>query len=69
VLVCASREGELSFWVPPGAVGEKERREWTMTDVVHTERREIRLARCSSAKKTVLGMCPRSFIDVEVDGF
>ena len=49
VLLCATSGGELSFCTPEND------QQWIMTGSVHTGRRDIRLARCSSAKKTVLG--------------
>jgi hypothetical protein len=47
-LLVISQDGELSFWARDGAGG------WLRTGRVATGRRDIRLARCSSAKKTVL---------------
>jgi len=58
VLVSVSDDGVLSFWVPEteSAIPTKhEKSRWRCTGSVHTERKDIRLARCSSAKKTVLG--------------
>ena len=58
VLVSISNEGELAFWVPEPespCTQESERGKWRCTGSVHTSRKEIRMARCSSAKKTVLG--------------
>lgn len=49
MILCATSDGELSFWAPESD------NEWSCTGRVHTGRRKIRLARCSSAKKTVLG--------------
>jgi hypothetical protein len=50
MLLCASSEGVLSFWAPENDC------QWVMTGRVPTGRHQIRLARCSSAKKTVLGI-------------
>lgn len=58
VLVSISSDGLLSFWIPEiesDSLPESERGKWRCTGSVHTGRRNIRLARCSSAKKTVLG--------------
>jgi hypothetical protein len=49
MFLCASSEGELTFWAPENET------EWTRTGIVHTSRQKITMARCSSAKKTVLG--------------
>ncbi|KAI9513046.1 RAVE protein 1 C terminal-domain-containing protein [Russula earlei] len=49
VLLSIGRDGELMFWVPEGR-----RTGWRCTGRVRTGRTRIRMARCSSAKKTVL---------------
>lgn len=59
VLISISNEGELAFWIPEPespSTPESERGKWRCTGSVHTGRKDIRMARCSSAKKTVLGM-------------
>lgn len=58
VLVSISAEGELSFWNPDPETSTSlasDRGKWQCTGSVHTGRKDIRMARCSSAKKTVLG--------------
>lgn len=55
VLVSISTEGELSFWIPEPELSTSDRGKWRSTGSVHTNRQNIRMARCSSAKKTVLG--------------
>jgi rabconnectin-3a len=58
VLVSISTEGELAFWIPVPETSttlESDRGKWQCTGLVHTSRKDIRMARCSSAKKTVLG--------------
>jgi hypothetical protein len=53
VLLSVGRNGELMFWVPDGnGTG------WRRTGRVRTGRTSIRMARCSSAKKTVLSVSP-----------
>ena len=64
VLLSVSEFGELRFWVP--SVGPSVTREadgsnaagggWRCTGRVRTERRGFNRARCSSAKKTALGL-------------
>ncbi|KAF8578745.1 hypothetical protein K439DRAFT_1361373 [Ramaria rubella] len=57
VLVSISEDGELSFWIPEPAShsnSEIPREKWLCTGSVRTGRNNIRMARCSSAKKTVL---------------
>lgn len=55
VLLSVGSDGELMFWVPEGkGIG------WRCTGSVRTGRKDIRVARCSSAKKTVLSTCPHS---------
>lgn len=53
VLLSVSADGQLSFWVtedpPKSSTG------WKCTGTVTTNRSSIRMARCSSAKKTALG--------------
>ena len=49
VLLSVGRAGELMFWVP-----EEKRGGWRCTGKVRTARENIRVAQCSSAKKTVL---------------
>ncbi|KAH9064341.1 RAVE protein 1 C terminal-domain-containing protein [Lactarius vividus] len=54
VLLSVGRDGELMFWVPDGnGTG------WRRTGRLRTGRTNIRMARCSSAKKTVL-IVPRA---------
>ncbi|KAH8982607.1 RAVE protein 1 C terminal-domain-containing protein [Lactarius akahatsu] len=54
VLLSVGRDGELMFWVPDGnGTG------WRRTGRLRTGRTSIRMARCSSAKKTVL-IVPRA---------
>ena len=53
VLLSVSEEGGLAFWIPtegPGLV------EWRCTVRVRTGKTGISIARCGSAKKSVLGM-------------
>ncbi|KAF8500659.1 WD repeat-containing protein [Hysterangium stoloniferum] len=57
VLMSISTDGVLSFWVPGAELGsspECDRGKWRCTGSVHTLRQDIRMARCSSTKKTVL---------------
>jgi hypothetical protein len=49
VLLSIGSDGELMFWVPEG-----KRVGWRCTGKVRTGRTNLRMARCSSAKKTVL---------------
>ena len=49
VLLSVGRDGDLMFWVPEG-----KKISWRCTGRVRTGRTNIRMARCSSAKKTVL---------------
>jgi len=49
VLLSVGKDGELMFWVPEG-----EGTGWRCTGRVRTGRSSIRMAQCSSAKKTVL---------------
>jgi hypothetical protein len=49
VLLSVGGNGDLIFWVPGG-----KKISWRCTGRVHTGRTNIRMARCSSAKKTVL---------------
>lgn len=51
VLLSVGSDGELMFWVP-----EEKRSGWRCTGKVRTGRKNIRMARCSSAKKTVLSV-------------
>jgi len=51
VLLSVSRSGELVFWVPD----ENADGSWRRTGYVRTGRTGISMARCSSAKKSVLG--------------
>ena len=53
VLLSVGKDGELMFWVP-GGNGTC----WRRTGRVRTGRTSIRMARCSSAKKTVLSVSP-----------
>jgi hypothetical protein len=54
VLVSISDIGELAFWVPDIS-GEGSKISWRCTGKINTGRKSIGMARCSSAKKTVLG--------------
>lgn len=54
-LVSISDQGHLSFWVPD-ATSQGTKPEWVCTGSIATNRKGIRLARCSSAKKTALGI-------------
>jgi hypothetical protein len=49
VLLSVDRDGQLMFWIPEGKTSG-----WRCTGKVRTGRRNIRMARCSSAKRTVL---------------
>ncbi|KAH9969083.1 WD repeat-containing protein [Russula dissimulans] len=49
VLLSVGKDGELMFWVPEGR-----KTGWRCTGRVRTGRNNIRMAQCSSAKKTVL---------------
>ena len=49
VLLSVGSDGELMFWIPEG-----KRVGWRCTGKVRTGRTNLRMARCSSAKKTVL---------------
>ncbi|KAI0361166.1 WD repeat-containing protein [Trametes cingulata] len=49
VLLSVSEQGELAFWVPEGQTVA-----WKCTGVVRTGRKGLSMARCSSAKKSVL---------------
>jgi hypothetical protein len=49
VLLSVGSDGKLMFWVPEG-----KRAGWRCTGKVRTGRTNLRMARCSSAKKTVL---------------
>jgi hypothetical protein len=49
VLLSVGRDGDLMFWVP-----ERKGTSWRCTGRVRTARTNIRVAQCSSAKKTVL---------------
>ena len=53
VLLSVGSDGELMFWVPEGKGSG-----WRCTGSVRTGRKKIRMARCSSAKKTVLSTFP-----------
>lgn len=69
VLLSVSEDGELAFWVPEGhAVNApagpvnlesngitKTEAAWKCTGKVRTGRKGLTMARCSSAKKSVLG--------------
>jgi hypothetical protein len=59
VLLSVTECGELAFWVPEaytGSRGPGEGTGWRCTGRVRTERTGFNRARCSSAKKTALGM-------------
>jgi len=61
VLLSVSEFGELRFWVPSSVTGEADGSNvagggWRCTGRVRTERRGFNRARCSSAKKTALGL-------------
>lgn len=52
VLVSIADDGELAFW----EIGEKDGSfAWRCTGKIRTGRKDIAMARCSSAKKTALG--------------
>jgi len=53
VLLSVGSDGELMFWMP-----ERKRVGWCCTGKVRTGRTNLRMARCSSAKKTVLSEFP-----------
>ncbi|KAI0316614.1 WD repeat-containing protein [Amylostereum chailletii] len=53
VLLSVDADGELGFWVPDDDLDDK-RQGWRRTGAVKTGRKNISMARCSSAKKTVL---------------
>src|SRR6266851_5884203 len=55
VLLSVGRDGDLMFWIP-----EVKRASWRCTGRVRTGRTSIRMARCSSAKKTVLSAFSRT---------
>ena len=73
VLLSVSEDGELAFWVPEGGLTSptramngnvkvvngttKQRAAWKCTGKVRTGRKGFTMARCSSAKKSVLGKC------------
>ncbi|EIW64094.1 WD repeat-containing protein [Trametes versicolor FP-101664 SS1] len=50
VLLSVSEDGELAFWVPEGGLGDP----WKCTGIVRTGCKGLSMARCSSAKKSVL---------------
>ena len=54
-----SSNGELSFWVLHGLLGEHQKDQtlpsWRCSSTVHTNRTQIAMAQCSSTKKTALG--------------
>jgi hypothetical protein len=57
--VTISPDGELSFWVLYGFSGLPNNQKtlgWRCTQTVHTGRKHIAMAQCSSAKKTALGL-------------
>ncbi|KAJ3552447.1 hypothetical protein NM688_g4146 [Phlebia brevispora] len=51
VLLSVSEDGELAFWIPERNKGTIK---WRCTSRVNTGRKDIRMAACSSAKKSVL---------------
>ena len=51
VLLSVSEDGQLAFWIPD----ENGKVEWRCTGKVTTGRTGLRMARCSSAKKSALG--------------
>jgi len=53
VLLSVGGDGDLMFWVPGG-----KKISWRYTGRVRTGRTNIRMVRCSSAKKTVLSEFP-----------
>lgn len=55
VLLSVSNEGELAFWAPE-TEAEKNGQAWRCTGTVRTEKRGFKKAKCSSMKKTALGM-------------
>jgi len=52
VLLSVSEEGELAFWT----LDEEIETQWKCTGRVRTSREGITMAKCSSAKKSALGM-------------
>ncbi len=78
VLLSVSDDGELAFWVPGDDSGERTKAVdghsanvlngagtsgWACTGKVRTGRKGVRIAGCSSAKKSVLGRCPPTTLD------
>ena len=62
VLLSVSEEGELAFWaLDEGAVGAGVG-PWRCTEKVRTGRKGFKTVRCSSAKKSALGMVFSLFI-------
>lgn len=63
VLLSVGSDGEVMFWVPEGKGSG-----WRCTGSVRTGRKKIRMARCSSAKKTVLSTFPllRNFREISM---
>lgn len=56
LLVSVGRDGELAFWsVDTGNHVSSSQDKWKCARQVRTQRRDITMAACSSAKKTVLG--------------
>lgn len=56
VLLSVSEEGELAFWMLDESA-ESAGNPWRCTERVRTGRKGFCRARCSSAKKSALGMC------------
>lgn len=54
VLLSVSEQGELAFWAPEIGLAP----EWRCTGRVQTGRTGLRMAKCSSAKKSALSMVP-----------
>jgi hypothetical protein len=52
VLLSVTLEGELGFWAPESSNGSA----WRCTGQIKTERSGFKKAKCSSMKKTALGM-------------
>jgi len=56
VLLSVSEEGELAFWALDEEAAAAEEEPWRCTERVKTGRKGFRTARCSSVKKSALGM-------------
>lgn len=56
VLLSVSEEGELAFWALDEEAAAAGGEPWRCTEKVRTGRKGFKTARCSSAKKSALGM-------------